>query len=204
MKILEQIIIISCLILLFNSSLFAQEEEKELKLSLQTDLLAYTTSGGWSLWGMAQHKQNRLALAFINYPNRGKDTYEETGIKENIRFARLQLARHFKPTSKMKNFFYGINIEHHWRELEEDNNPDEILNDTNWQGGLFVGFDWYPWSKKENALQNISIIPWVGGNYVFNSGEQARVFENTGNVHDIPNFIRRTLGLNISYTFFKN
>lgn len=197
-------IIISFLILLFNISLFAQDEEKGLKLSLQTDLLAYTTSGGWSAWGVAKYKQNRFALAFVNYPNRYKDTYDETGIKNTDRFVRVQLARHFRPTSKLKNFFYGINIEHHWRELEEDNNPDEILNDTHWQGGLFVGFDWHPWSKKENALQNLSIIPWVGFNFRPNTGNQVRVFENTGQVYDIPNFIGRSIGLNVSYTFFKN
>ena len=73
-----------------------QTEDRALKLSLQTDLIAYTTPGGWSIWGVAQHHQNRLAIAFVNYPNRYRNTYDEIGIKEIDRFARLQLIRFFK------------------------------------------------------------------------------------------------------------
>jgi len=42
----------------------AQTEYRALKLSLQTDLIAYTTPGGWSIWGVAQHHQNKISLAY--------------------------------------------------------------------------------------------------------------------------------------------
>lgn len=95
--------------LLLSKSLFAQSNEKGLKLSLQTDLIAYTTPGGWSIWGVVQHHQNKLSLAYVNFPNRYREIYDDTGIEELDRFARIQLARYFKPTSKLRNFFYGAN-----------------------------------------------------------------------------------------------
>jgi len=164
---------------LFSINSFAQENDKKLSISLQTDLLAYTTPNGWSAWGVAKYSQNKLALAFVNYPNRSTDV---EGVQENMQFIRMQLSRHLNPTSKLNGFFYGINIEHHWRELLEENNPNEILNDTHMEGGIFIGYEWHPWKKKDNALQNLSITPWLGANYVFGSGTQERVFENTGTV----------------------
>lgn len=190
------------LLLLFTPSTFAQSNEpKELKLSLQTDLLAYTAAGGWSAWASAQLKQYKLSLAYVSYPNRFRDVYEETGIQENPRWLRIQLSRQFKPESKLRNFFYGLNVEHQWRELTEDGNPDEILNDTHWQFGLFAGYDWAPWQNKETALRNISVIPWLGINGVPNNLNQSRVFENTGSVYNISSPLRSTIGINISYTF---
>jgi len=182
--------------------LCAQTEAPKLRLSLQTDLLAYTTPGGWSAWASAQFQQYKLSLAFVNYPNRLRGVYEETGIQENPRWLRIQLSRAFRPTAKLRHFFYGLNVEHHWRELVEDGNPDEVLNDTNWQVGVFAGYDWAPWRKKDNALRNLSIIPWLGVNYLIDNVNQSRVFENTGSVYDIPPIFRPTVGLNLSYTFF--
>lgn len=185
--------------------LLAQDYNKKLKLSIQTDLLAYTTQGGWSVWGVAQFHQNKVAIAFVNYPNRYKDIYEETGIKETDRFLRLQLTRYFKPTSRLKDFFYGINAEYHWRELEEDNNPNEILDDTHWKVGAIVGYEWHPWNKKDNALSNLSIVPWLGLSYFPNQDVPIRVFENTGNVYGLSSttVLDIPFGLNISYTFFQ-
>jgi len=181
----------------------AQSEPQALKLSVQTDLLAYTTAGGWSAWLSADYKRNRLALAYVNYPNRHRDTYDETGIKETDRWLRMQLSRQFKPTSLLKNFYYGLNIEHHWRELEEDNNPDEVLEDTHWQLGVFAGYEWQPWKNKENALNNLFITVLGGANYLPTNTEIARVFENTASVYPIPNIVRPTVGVNIGYTFYK-
>jgi len=192
-------------VLFLGSSLFAQDEEGGLKLSLKTDLLAYTTPGGWSIWGVAQHHRNKLALAYVNYPNRRRDMYDDSGIKEIDRFMRIQLARYFKPTSKLRNFFYGANYEHHWRQLEEDNNPDETLNDTHWKIGAIIGYEWHPWAKKDNALNNLSIIPWAGLNYAPNNIVPIRVFENTGNVYGLTSTmaVDIPLGINISYAFYK-
>ena len=69
--------------LIFNSLLFGQTDEKALKISLQTDLIAYTTPGGWSAWLAIQHHQNKLSLAYVNFPNRYAEYYEETGLKES-------------------------------------------------------------------------------------------------------------------------
>ncbi|MEO0898127.1 MAG: hypothetical protein AAFY71_17080 [Bacteroidota bacterium] len=195
---------ILCLSLFLTSSLWAQSsDETRLKLSLQTDLLAYTTAGGWSTWASAELNRYKLSVAFVNYPNRFPDIYEETGIQENPSWLRIQLSRGFKPTSKLKNFFYGLNVEHHWRELTEDNNPEEILNDTHWELGIFAGYEWRPWQKKENALQHISVIFWAGLNALPTNSEMSRVFENTGSIYDIPGIFRNTIGINLSYTIFQ-
>lgn len=201
---MKKIILLSILSFL-SHFLFAQENNEEIKLSLQTDLLAYTTLGGWSAWGVAQHRRNKLSVAFVNYPNRYRNTYDEIGIKEIDRFTRLQLTRFFKPTSKLKHFFYGINAEYHWRELEEDDNPNEILNDTHWKLGVVIGYEWHPWNQKNNFTKNLSIIPWVGLNYFPSQNVPVRVFENTGNVYGLNSttVIDIPFGLNISYTFFK-
>lgn len=197
-------LILVLLALLCTVSAFAQSADGEqVKLCLQTDLLAYTTAGGWSAWASAQLNQYKLSLAYVNYPNRFRDIYEETGIQENPSWLRIQLSRAFKPTSKWKHFFYGLNVEYQWRELVEDDNPDEILTDTHWQFGLFAGYDWAPWRNKENALRNVSIIPWLGFNVIPNNSEMSRVFEHTGSVYDIPSGIRSTIGINLSYTIFQ-
>ncbi len=186
-------------------TLSAQENTKDFKLSAQTDIAAYTSLGGWSIWGVAQHDRNRIALSFVNYPNRYRNTYDEIGIKEIDRFARLQLTRFFKPTSKLRHFFYGINAEYHWRELEEDNNPNEILNDTHWKLGAVIGYEWHPWNKKVSALKNLSVIPWFGLNYFPTQNLQVRIFENSGNVYGLNSttVIDIPFGINISYTFIK-
>lgn len=190
--------------LFLTTNILAQPtEEANFKLSLQTDVLAYTAAGGWSAWASAELNRNKLSVAFVRYPNRFRDIYQETGIQENPSWLRIQLSREFKPTSKLKNFFYGLNLEHHWRELVEDNNPDEILSDTHWQLGLMGGYEWAPWIKKENALQNISLIFWAGLNFIPNNVNMSRVFENTGSVYAIPGIFRNTIGINISYTFFQ-
>lgn len=194
------------LILVFSNciSTWAQsEEEHSLKVSLQTDLLAYTTPGGWSAWVSAQYNRYKLSLAYVNYPNRFRSMYEETGIQENPQWLRIQLSRQFKPSSKLRNFFYGVNIERQWRELVEDNNPDEILNDTHWQLGLFAGYEWTPWQENENALRNLSFIFWGGINALPTNNEMSRVFENTASVYDIPGIFRSTIGINVSYIIFQ-
>ena len=184
--------------LLFATSTFAQTtEDSRFKLSLQTDLLAYTTAGGWSAWASAQLDRYKLSVAYVNYPNRFRDIYEETGIKESPSWLRFQLSREFQSTSKLKNFFNGINVEHHWRELEEDNNSEEILIDTHWQFEGIAGHEWASWRKKENALQNISIIPWLGLNLIPAFTELSRVFENTGSIYEIQGLTRSTIGINI-------
>ena len=199
---MQKTALFSLLVAVFYFPLLAQNEE--LQLSLQTDLLAYTTPGGWSAWATAQYKRYKLSLALVNYPNRFRNTYDETGIQENGRWLRFQLSRHFKPTSKWRNFHYGINAEYHWRELLEDGNPSEVLEDTHWQLGLFAGYEWRPWRKKENALQNILITAWLGANYLPSSSEMARVFENTMSIYEAPNIARPTVGVNIGYVLFKN
>lgn len=60
------------LMLVFSSCISTRaqsEEENGLKVSLQTDLLAYTTPEGWSAWASAQYDRYKLSLA---YPCKGR------------------------------------------------------------------------------------------------------------------------------------
>jgi len=80
------------LMLVFSSCISTwvqSEEENGLKVFLQTDLLAYTTPGGWSAWASAQSDRYKL---YVSYPNRLRERYEETGIRENFRWLRIQLS----------------------------------------------------------------------------------------------------------------
>ena len=122
-----------CLFLFFGNFLFAQTKEKALAISLQTDLIAYTTPGGWSAWLAIQHHENKLSFAYVNFPNRYAEYYDESGLKENDRFFRIQYARYLNPESRLKDFYVGANLEYHLRELEEDNNPIS---------GRFLSFAW--------------------------------------------------------------
>ncbi|HAA17376.1 MAG TPA: hypothetical protein DCR93_34085 [Cytophagales bacterium] len=178
------------------------EDPLPFSIELQTDLIAYTTAGGYSAWLTLRPGQNKIAFAFVNYPNRQRAVYAETGIRENDQFARLQVARYFAPTSKLKNFYYGINAEFHWRELVEDGNTSEVLNDTYWKTGPFIGYDWQPFANQENALRNLRIVPWLGLNIRPNNTRQARVFENTASVYPVPGAAQPAPGLNLSYTLF--
>ncbi len=72
--------------LIFNSLLVAQTEDKALKISLQTDVIAYSAPGGWSAWLAIQHHENKLSLAYVNFPDRYAEYYEESGLKETDRF----------------------------------------------------------------------------------------------------------------------
>ena len=115
--------------------------------SLTFVFLLLTLPGAWSAWASAQLDRYKLSWALVNYPNRFREIYDETGIKEIPSWLRIQLSRAFKAESKLRNFFYGLKVEYHWRELVEEKNPDEVLNDNHWQVGLFAGYDWAPWHK---------------------------------------------------------
>lgn len=196
-------IVLIILIAFFTGSVFAQGNDG-LKISLQTDLLAYTTEGGWSAWVAFQHHQNKLSLAYVDFPNRYSDDYDEYGVKDNDRFFRIQIARYFKPDSKMKNFFYGVNFQYHFRELIEDDNANTL--DVN---GIKIapifGFEWHPWGQKENALQNLSLVLWAGPTFLFGEGfEDDSIFPNTGTVYPAREQVEISAGILISYTIFKN
>ncbi len=188
--------------LIMGSPLFAQEQKKELKLSLQTDIIAYTTKGGWSAWGVVQYKQNQLSVGYINYPNRYKSYYYDTGIKEDDRFIRLTASRYFNPKSYLKNFFYGANFEYHWRLLEETISREQ-LKDTHIKIGPLIGFNWFPWTKKENFLKSFSLMIWASSVFRPGANNQGKTFENTGNIYDNQKTFDISMGVNISYTIFK-
>ena len=119
---MKQIVFV-CLLFILTHSLFAQSNEKGLKISLQTDLVAYTTAGGWSIWGVVQHHQNKMSLAYVNFSNRYRETYDDTGIEELDRFARIQF---FLPQS-------GIMLPDVTRELIQDDNGNPVLKFFNAQ-----------------------------------------------------------------------
>ena len=188
--------------LIFNSLLFGQTEEKALKISLQTDLIAYTTPGGWSAWLAIQHHQNKLSLAYVNFPNRYAEYYEETGLKETDRFFRVQYARYLNPENVLRNLYVGLNLEYHLRKLEEDNNP-AFLEDTGFKVAPIVGYEWHPWIKKENALGNLSLALWIGPTFLF-SYDDDLIFEGTGSIYEARESPEVSVGLLVSYTLFKN
>ena len=188
--------------LIFNSLLFAQTEDKALKISLQTDVIAYSAPGGWSAWLAIQHHQNKLSLAYVNFPDRYADYYEESGLKETDRFFRLQYARYFNPEKALKNLYVGANFEYHLRELEEDNNP-ATLEDTGFKIAPIVGYEWHPWGKKDNALSNLSLALWAGPTFLISYDDEL-TFEGTGSVYEARESVEVSVGLLVSYTIFKN
>ena len=179
----------------------AQTEDQDLKISVQTDLVAYTTSGGWSAWLAVQHHENKLSLAYVNFPNRYADYYDDSGMQELDRFFRLQYARYFKPESKFKNFYLGANFEYHLRELEEDNHT-EILEDEGFKIAPIVGYEWHPFTKKENALNNLSLAIWAGPTFLISYDEEL-VFQS-GSVYEERESVEGSIGVLVSYTFYKN
>jgi len=193
--------IILFLSFILGTSGFAQSNEKALKLSLQTDLIAYTTLGGWSAWLAVQHHENKLSLAYVNFPNRYANYYEESGLKENDRFFRIQYARYFNPQKKMRDFYVGANFEYHLRELEEDNNT-ESLNDTGFKIAPIAGYEWHPWKKKDNALQNFSLAVWAGPTFLI-SYEDELIFPQTNSTYEARELVELSVVL-LSYTFYKN
>lgn len=180
----------------------AQTEDKALKISLQTDLIAYTTSGGWSAWLAIQHYENKLSFAYVNFPNRYADYYDESGLQELDRFFRIQYARYFNPESKLRDFFIGANLEYHLRELEEDDNT-ATLEDSGFKIAPILGYEWHPWGKKDNALSNLSLVIWAGPTFLIGYDEEL-VFENTGSIYEARETIEGSVGVLLSYTIFKN
>jgi len=81
------------LIIFFGNTMTGQDDAPNFKLSLQTDLIAYTTPGGWSAWLAMQHHQNKLSFAYVNFPDRYADYSEETGLIENDQLDEKLLCR---------------------------------------------------------------------------------------------------------------
>lgn len=181
---------------------FGQTEDRALKISLQTDLIAYTTPGGWSAWLAIQHHENKLSLAYVNFPNRYADYYDETGLKELDRFFRIQYARYGNPEKKLKNLYYGVNLEYHLRTLEEDNSS-ETIDETGFKIAPIIGYEWHPWGKKDNALNNLSLAVWGGPTFLIGYDE-ALTFQQTGSIYEAREAVEVSLGLMLSYTIFKN
>lgn len=189
---------IICFLLLFIGSLtYAQNDNSTLKLSLETDILAYTSSGGYSIWGTMQYNKNRVSLGFINYPIRYPRIYEETGVKDIDRFIRLALWRY---ANDKNAFFYGISLERHQRILEEEI-TGETLEDFYFKIGAMIGYEFHPFSKQDNFLQNLSLSLWGGPGVILQNNKLSRVFEETGTVYDVPGLFQQVVGVNISYTF---
>ena len=174
----------------------AQIEDRALKLSLQTDLIAYTTPGGWSAWLAIQHHENKLSFAYVNFPNRYADYYDESGLQELDRFFRIQYARYFSPEKRMKDFYVGANFEYHLRELEEDNNT-ETLDDTGFKIAPIVGYEWHPFEKKDNALQNFSLALWAGPTFLISYDDEL-VFQQTNSTYEARELVEVSVGVLLS------
>jgi hypothetical protein len=186
--------------LLLTTSLptYSQANLPKTSVSLQTDLLAYTTKGGYSVWGVVRHGQNQFALAFVNYPNRDKSYYDESGLKENDQFVRVGLARYWNK-KKLKFLFYGVHLEYHWRELREDGSSEQ-LTDTYLAFAPVIGYHWFPFKK--SGLSRLSLMAWAGPRIRPNFYKQDRVFEQTGSVYPASSFVDGSFGFNIGYQLF--
>lgn len=195
-------IVVLFFVFLINSVLFGQTAEKALKISLQTDVIAYTAPGGWSAWLAIQHHQNKLSFAYVNFPDRYADYYEETGLQEKDQFFRLQYARYFNPEKALKNLYVGANFEYHLRTLEEDDNPSS-LEDTGFKIAPIVGYEWHPWSKKDNALGNLSLAIWAGPTFLISYDDEL-IFEGTGSIYEARESVEGSVGVLVSYTLYKN
>lgn len=193
---------ISLSLFLLTHLLMAQTEDRALKLSLQTDLIAYTTPGGWSAWLAIQHHENKLSLAYVNFPNRYVEYQEESGLEELDQFFRLQYARYLNPEKALKNFYVGANFEYHLRTLEE-NISSEMLEDTGFKIAPIIGYELHPWGKKDNALNNLSLGIWAGPTFLFSYDDEL-VFQQTGSVYEAPESVEVSVGVLVSYTFYKN
>ncbi|ADB39725.1 hypothetical protein [Spirosoma linguale] len=176
----------------------AQPTQPKTSISLQTDLLGYTTKGGYDVWGVLRHDQYQLALAFVNYPNRDKSYYGQSGLKENDQFVRLGLTRYWNK-KKWKALFYGVHLEYHWRELLEDGSS-ERLTDRHIAFAPVIGYHWFPF--KQGGLRRFSAMIWAGPRLRPYFYKQDRVFEQTGSVYPSPSFVDLSLGLHIGYQLF--
>lgn len=185
---------------LLGARAMAQTDPPKLQIAVETDLIAYTSLGGYSAWATVQHHRNRLSISYVNYPNRRRGIYNDTGIQEDDRFLRLSLWRYW---NDQHTWMYGLNGEYHWRRLVEDGNASEELNDSYVSLGFIVGYHWHPFNERENALQNLSFSAWAGVNYLFPSTVKARVFEQTGSVYNSLAPFGPTIGVNVSYTLFQ-
>ena len=203
---MKRIICLLFLTFVFACRVFAQQTDNELKISLQTDLLAYLpqTDGGWNAWAAIQKNQNKLSLAYVNIPNRYSEDQDDFGITDKDSFIRLQLARYINPDTKLKNFFYGFNLQYHFRELTENNNPNSI--DVNgFKIAPILGYEWHPWNKKENTLGNFSLVLWAGPTFLFGDGfQEEQVFSGTGTIYPAREDVEVSAGVMISYTIFRN
>ena len=141
-------------------------------------------------------------MAYVNFPDRYAEYYEESGLKETDRFFRLQYARYFNPEKALKNLYVGANFEYHLRELEEDNNP-ATLEDTGFKIAPIVGYEWHPWGKKNNALSNLSLALWAGPTFLISYDDEL-TFEGTGTAYEARESVEASVGVLVSYTIFKN
>ncbi len=189
--------------LLLGVSLFAQDEEKKLKLSLQTDILSYSlfNPSGYSIWLGGQKNLNQILLVFENNPDVEQSYHLRTGIKEDENLLRLVLSRYVGSDKWYKNFYYGLNLEYYWSDLEEIVTREQ-QNKNNFRIGTQFGYSWTPWRKKSNFLRNLDIIPWAAVNYRLNNDETT-TFEVTGNIHDNQDKFYFPFGLNISFTLYQ-
>ncbi len=186
------------LLLLGSWAAQAQTGPISTSVSVQTDLLAYTTKGGYSIWSVARRGQNQVSLSFVNYPNRNKSYYQTSGLKENDQFVRLGLMRYWNK-KKWKSLFYGIHLEYHWRELSEDGSPEK-LHDQHIAFAPIMGYTWHPIHKA--GLNRLVVMGWAGPRLRPYFYKQDRVFEQTGSVYPTPSFVDLALGITIGYELF--
>lgn len=197
MNLKKRLFFLLCLVLGMAHIVNAQTDSSTMQIAVETDLIDIGL-GGFGIWGSVQQHKNRLSISYVNIPNRYRGIYNDTGIKDGDQFLRLSLWRYWNDTYRL---FYGINGEFHWRKLTEDDNSEELSEDDI-QIGAIVGYHWHPFSEKENNLKNLSFSAWAGVNFRLLSMREARVFELTGSIYEMPSVFEPTGGVNVIYTFY--
>ena len=198
MKNLRNTILLFVFLVATTHAVDAQTDSSTLQISAETDLIDYTSLGGFSVWGTVQKHKNRLSISYVNFPNRYRGIYKETGVKDHDQWLRLSLWRYL---NNKHSFFYGVNGEYHWRKLTEDESFEEISEDDI-QIGTILGYHWRPFKAKESNLSDLSFSAWAGVNFRILSMREARVFELTGSIYELPPVFEPTGGVNIIYTLY--
>lgn len=95
MKLKKSLFFLSFLLLGMAHAVGAQTKSRTLHIAVETDIIDYISLGGFSIWGSVQKHKNRLSISYVNFPNRYRGIYNNTGIKDDDQFLRLSLWRYW-------------------------------------------------------------------------------------------------------------
>lgn len=166
-------------------------------LSIQTDLLAYTSKGGYSLWGVYRRGNNQAYLAWVHYPNTNKNAESADDFTETRSWFRLGFTRYLAP-QQLKGLYAGVNLEYYWRSIEEKA-TSALIQDNYFAFAPIVGYTFSP--IPEGKLSPFTVMLWAGARFRPNYYRYDHVFTDTGAVFPLPSPVELTLGINLGWRF---